>query len=93
MMLVRRLVWDAWNVAHIARHGVTPGEAEEVCQGPHIIRQAYKGRVMLIGPTSTGRILVVILEREGPETYYPVTARPASRGERRLYQEGGGERV
>ncbi|MDO8690641.1 MAG: BrnT family toxin [Dehalococcoidia bacterium] len=93
MIFVRRLIWDAWNVPHIALHDVTPGEAEEVCQGPYIIRGAYKGRVMLIGPTGTGRILAVILEPEAAGIYYPVTARPASRRERRLYQQGGGEKI
>lgn len=93
MLYIRRLIWDPWNVAHIAHHDVTPAEAEEVCQGTYIIRQAYKGRVMLIGPTKTGRILAVILETEGEEAYYPVTARPASRKERRLHQQRAGEKL
>ena len=91
--MVRCLIWDAWNVAHITRHGVTPEEVEEVCQGPHLLRQAYKGRLMLIGPTLAARMLSVVLEPEGEGVFYPVTARPASRKERRRYQqEQGGER-
>jgi hypothetical protein len=41
MIFIRRLVWDSWNVAHIARHEVTPDEVEEVCHGEHIASQTY----------------------------------------------------
>ncbi len=94
MLLVRRLIWDPWNVVHIARHRVSPDEVEEVCHGEHIRRRAYAGRVMLIGPTGAGRMLSVVLEPEDePEVYYPVTARPASRRERHIYLSlEGGER-
>jgi len=48
---------------------------------------------MLIGPTLAARMLSVVLEPEGEGVFYPVTARPASRKERRRYQqEQGGER-
>ena len=87
MIFIRRLIWESWNVAHIARHEVVPDEVEEVCHGPFITRQTYDDRHLLIGPTLSGRMLVVIL---GPtaeaEVYYPVTARPASMKERRIYK-------
>ena len=57
-------MWDTWNVAHIARHQVTPEEVEEVCRGAYIVREGYKGRVMLIGPTRNSRMLAVILDPE-----------------------------
>lgn len=87
MVYIRRLVWDAWNIAHIARHQVTPEEVEEVCQGPSIALQTYAGRTLLIGPTHAQRMLAVALDPEGRDKYYPVTARPASRQERRRYRE------
>jgi hypothetical protein len=43
MIVISRLIWDSWNVAHIARHEVVPDEVEEVCHGPFIIRQTYDG--------------------------------------------------
>jgi len=55
-------VWDAWNLVHVARHEVTREEVEEVCHGPFITREAYAGRLMLIGPTRAGRMLAVVLE-------------------------------
>ena len=86
MVYVRRLIWDTWNVAHIARHRVTPEEVEQVCHGNPVDLQSYKGRTILIGPTTTGRILAVVLDPIGRGRHYPITARPASRKERRYYQ-------
>jgi hypothetical protein len=48
----------------------------------------------MIGLSATGRMLAVILDLEPEEVdvYYPVTARPAARKERLMYQkikEGG----
>lgn len=87
MIFLRKLVWDSWNVAHIARHEVTPNEVEEVCHGEYIVRQTYDDRLLLIGPTLSGRILAVILDpTKKVGVYYPVTSRPASRKERGLYK-------
>jgi uncharacterized protein len=87
MVCVRKLVWESWNVAHIARHEVVPDEVEEVCHGPYITRQTYDDRHLLIGPTRSGRMLVIILgPTDQAEVYYPVTARSASMKERRIYK-------
>jgi hypothetical protein len=91
MLVIRRLVWDNWNVAHIARHEVTP---EEVCHSEPVVQIGKKGRSLVFGPTLSGRMLAVVLDLEPPEegVYYPVTARPASRRERAIYTtERGGE--
>ena len=90
VLFIRRLIWDTWNVAHIARHEVTPDEVEEVCHGDFVARQTYRGRLIIIGPTQSGRILAVVLAPEQPPgVYYPLTARLASRNERRRYREPG----
>ncbi|MBA2526424.1 MAG: BrnT family toxin [Pyrinomonadaceae bacterium] len=83
----RDLLWDSGNVAHIAWHGVTPQEVEEVCGGSAMAVPAHRGRLILIGPTDSGRILAVVLEQETRRFFYCVTARPASRRERREYRE------
>lgn len=84
---LRLLVWDDWNIAHIARHGVTPEEVEAVFHAePVLWKQSYKERLMIIGETPAGRVLAIVI---GPVpgapigTYYPFTARPAHRSERR----------
>ena len=88
MLSVRRLIWDAWNVAHIARHDVIPEEVEEVCHDQPVTSETYKGRLRVVGLTQSGRILTVILAPT-PEAgvYYPITARPADRKERRNSRE------
>ena len=90
MPFVRRLVWEAWSVAHIARHQVSP---EEVCHGDPVELESYANRIVLIGPTAAGRVLTAVLDPMVGAAYYPITARPASRRERRYFdQERGGAR-
>jgi uncharacterized protein len=93
MLHIRRLIWDPGNIAHIARHDVTVDEVEEVCHGDPVALQSYLSRIILIGPTRAGRMLAVVLDLEGEDVYYPVTARVASRKERRYYhqQKGGAQ--
>jgi uncharacterized DUF497 family protein len=91
MIIIRRLFWDEWSVAHVARHKVTPDEAEEVCHGAFILLRGKRGRLIVSGPTKRGRLLAVVLDPEGDEgEYYPVTARSAAKKERRLYQQQKG---
>ena len=87
MLVIRRLIWDSWNVAHIARHAVTPDEVEEVCHGQPMFTETYGGRLRVIGATKVGRLLTVILSLKSQDVYYPVTARSASRKEQHLYNE------
>ena len=87
MTSIRRLNWDTRNEAHIARNQGTREEVEQVWHGDYVMRQAYRERLMLIGPTIAGRIIAVILEDEGNGSYYVITARPADRKERRIYRE------
>jgi uncharacterized DUF497 family protein len=88
MLSVRRLIWDAWNVAHIARHRCVPEEVEEVCHSNPVTNETYKGRIRVVGLTRSGRLLTVILApTPDAGVYYPVTARPADRKERRHYRE------
>ena len=50
-------------------------------------RQTYGDRFLVIGPKADGRLLVLILAPKGSGNYYPVSARPADRKERREYRE------
>jgi uncharacterized DUF497 family protein len=87
----RRLRWNPGNIAHIARHGVSRMEVEEVFEGDFITQLSYGGRRIVIGATASGRVLSVIIEDEADDVSFVVTARSASRRERRLFrsaQEG-----
>jgi hypothetical protein len=66
-------------VDHIARHGVTPEEFEQVCFGlPFVLRAKATGQnpvCYLLGETDAGRpLLCVVIEFPGSKAY-PVTAR------------------
>lgn len=41
---IDHLDWDSWNRHHIAKHQVSPNEAEEVAAAEPVIRATYKGR-------------------------------------------------
>jgi len=61
---IDRLVWDPWNVAHIARHQVIPEEVDEVCQADPLVELGHTDRILVIGVTRTGRLLTAVLDPE-----------------------------
>ena len=83
--------WDFSNLEHIARHKIEPEEAEEAVDDPEAVSYAaHRGprgqvRFALIGETTTGRLLIVVLEPRG-EQVRVVTARPAGKEERSRYE-------
>lgn len=88
MILITRLIWDDWNMNHIAPHGVTPREVEEACHSEHLSWQSYNDRLVLIGITNAPKILAVVLAPQADEgVYYVVTARIAHKKERQLYRD------
>lgn len=84
-MIITSLMWDDFNEAHIARHAVSREEVEQVCMGEVFSTEAYAGRLRVIGSTNKGRMLTVIMASKDETTYYVVTARSASRPERKRY--------
>jgi uncharacterized DUF497 family protein len=86
---IEQLAWDDWNREHLKKHHVTPEEAAEVLVDRPVIRDTYKNRYAAIGPTRTGRMLTVIVGPDPaiPNLFYVFSARPASRRERRIYQQ------
>lgn len=93
-IIVKKLIWEEWNVAHIARHNVLPEEVEDVCRGKYVSYESYDGRFEIIGATKQGSILFIVLDPEPVEgEYYVVTAHTASKKARALYEkEKGGEK-
>ena len=77
------IIWDLpddpkGNVQHLAEHGVTQDEAEEVLKNrrnPQTVSRTSGNRVTF-GYTSTGRHLAVLWEKvlDDPLTVYPLTA-------------------
>lgn len=81
---ITALFWDDWNREHIGKHHVTTEEAEEAVFSEAVVTPTYKDRFQVIGPTSSGRVLSVIVGQVPgqPGRYYVFSARPASRKER-----------
>ena len=84
--------WDAANVAHIARHGITPEECEEAYRnGPMVIerqKRRHERRRLCLGETNRGRLLtLVVIERA--EKIRFVTAFPMDASQRRIYRGEG----
>ncbi|MEJ7902235.1 MAG: hypothetical protein WKF63_10330 [Thermomicrobiales bacterium] len=86
---INHLKWDDWNREHIAKHDVTPEEVDEMLASMPVVRSTYKRRYQVLGPTLFGRMLSVIVGQDPnpPHTWYVFSARPASRSERRIYNE------
>ncbi len=90
MIIFTQLEWRKDRVAHItAKHGVTPGEVEEVCFGtPFILRGPGKRKNRLyyvLGQTETGRYLFIVLKPLGGKKAQSITAREMSLSERKRY--------
>ena len=92
VVVIKKLIWDEWNVTHIARHKVLPEEVEEVCRRTYIAYESYDGKFEIIGTTKQKRILLIVLDPEPVNgEHYVVTANTANRRDRKLFQEKGGE--
>ena len=77
------IIWDlddepTGNVRHIAEHGISREEAEEVIKANHAksIFSKTSGNPITFGWTSTGRHIAVVWEHvlDDPLTIYPLTA-------------------
>jgi len=85
-IVVKKLIWDKYNIEHIKKHNVTVAEVEEIAKSTLAHKKAKKGRYLIIGRAGK-RILSVVLNRKGLGVYYPVTARDAAKKERRQVYE------
>ena len=88
------ILWDEQNIEHIARHGGSPSEVEQVVASEKALRRVdgsvRAGRLVVLGPTEAGRLLVVVLDRPTASGLaYCVTARPLSARERHDYERTG----
>jgi uncharacterized DUF497 family protein len=79
---IDQIIWDLdndpdGNVQHIAEHGLSVEEVEEVLlAAEEVIASNSSGRPMTFGETSTGRYIAVVFEviDDDPLVVYPVTA-------------------
>ena len=90
-MPISEFLWSDDRIEHIAEHGVTPEEFEEVCFGQSLVlRTRATGKkpvYYVLGETESGRhVFCVVIEFPGGRGY-PVTARDMTSKEKRRYAE------
>lgn len=86
-IVIKKLVWDEYNTEHIKKHNVTIEEVERVGKAFIYHRKTHTGRYLAVGRVGK-RIITVIIRREVIGRYYAVTARDASKKERKdLYEK------
>ncbi len=83
--------WDEANIAHIARHDVTPGEVEEAFRDPFqvLLDMGSRGgefRYVMLGETTDRRVLRVVFVTRFARLR-TVTAYTAKRRDQSLYAE------
>ena len=67
--------WTKESEAHLAEHGVTPDEFEEVVGNPDWVQTSRPtGRPIAFGETSTGKYMACVFELLDEVTVLPITA-------------------
>ena len=93
-MRIRQLIWSQDRVDHIARHGVTPLEFEEVCFADSLVLRAKSHgdnpAYYVLGPSQVGRYLFCVVIGFPDGNGYPVTARDMTPREKRRYRKWKG---
>lgn len=79
----REITWTPGAEAHIARHGLRPQDADEAVHRRVVRFGGRGGTTVVVGRTSSGRALLVVLAPRRDGTAGVVTARDLSPGERR----------
>ncbi len=79
--------WNGWNIEHLARHGVTPQEAEWVVRqaSKPFPRMAGGGKFFVWGRGMGGRLLQVIYIVDPDGTQFVLHGRLLSNAEKRRF--------
>ncbi len=90
-MKIDEITWPQDRIGHIARHGVSPEEVEEVCFGTAFVQRAKsQGEnpvYYVLGQTESGRYLFCVVIQFPDGRGYPITARPMTDKEKRRYKQ------
>lgn len=74
-MAWERIIWTDENELHIAEHGVSMDEVEQVLQNPEMRGVSRSsGLPFVLGQTRSGRLLAVVFEQIDAATIHPITA-------------------
>jgi uncharacterized DUF497 family protein len=87
---VREIHWTERAEAHIMRHNVTPDEVEQVINTrPRLTMNGRDDTTFVLGTTSAGRYLAVVLAAADDGRQYVVTSRDMTSNERRVFRRKG----
>jgi len=85
--------WDKQNERHLANHGISRFDAEDVLSGNHILleyqMEGNEQRWVAVGSTRTGRILNIVFAVRA-EAMRPITDWAADK-ETRIYSSDNGD--
>jgi len=80
--------WDTQNAGHLANHGISRFDAQDVLSGNHILleyqMEGDEHRWLAVGATRVGRILVIVFAVRG-EAMRPITGWAADKETADLY--------
>ena len=96
-MRIESFEWDSaddagGNTAHISRHGISPEDVEEALTSNPLVLRGPDGRYLGYGRSGDGRWIFVPFVQKGQGIVRPITARPMTDGEKRLYRKKRGKR-
>ena len=77
--------WNDWNIEHVAKHGVSPEQAEYLVLSARRPWPSYEGdgRWLVRGQDKNGRYLQVAYVIDPDATIYVIHARPLNDREKR----------
>ena len=85
--------WDNHNERHLADHGVSRTDAEDVLSGNHVLLEFQmeddEQRWLAVGATRAGRILVIVFAIRN-DALRPITGWEADRSTAEIYLEQWG---
>lgn len=86
-MRIRLFVVESGREEHIARHGVTLEEVDELVEGRFLAERTREDRYLVVGQTQAGRYLSIVIADRSGGVFALVTARDSTDNERRRYQK------
>lgn len=87
-VIIDTLVVEEDRPEHITKHKISLDDTIETVSKDYLVIKAKFNRRILIGETKNHKFLAVIVgKRPEKNTWGLITARPASRGERKLFHE------
>jgi len=80
--------WNAWNIEHLGRHGVTPEAAEEVVQAARspYPRKVGEDKLLVWGASEQGEPLQVVFVLDEDGSIFVLHARPLTEREKQRYR-------